>query len=111
MPEYCYEQELQQGKNIADAAAQVEGLERFIVSSLVEARKWSLGKYKGVYHFDSKAQAVNYVKETYPELAKSMSTVLVGGYMENWLDQVKLRKVICLLGKIFWIVMLIASGT
>lgn len=97
MPEYCYEQEIQQIKNIANAAAKVEGLERFVVSNLVDAEKWSHGKYKGVYHFNSKARAVEYVKETYPELAKKMSTVLVGSYMGNWKGQVKLIKVGCLL--------------
>lgn len=35
--EWCYELEVQQGKNIADAVATVEGLEVFIWSGLSDA--------------------------------------------------------------------------
>jgi len=43
--EYAYDYEVKQGKNIADAAATVEGLDRLIVSALCDATKWSKGKY------------------------------------------------------------------
>lgn len=82
--EMSYELELQQGKNIADAVASVGGLERFIWSSLSNASKWSKGEYKGVYHFDSKANVVDYIKEKYPELAKKMSILQMGLFMTNW---------------------------
>ena len=82
--EMCYELELQQGKNIADAVATVKGLELFIWSSLSDAGKWSGGKYKGVYHFDSKAHVVDYIKEKYPELEKKMSILMMGLFVTNW---------------------------
>jgi hypothetical protein len=53
--EWCYETEVKQGKNIADAVATVKDLEMFIWSTLSHSSKWSKGKYTGVYHFDSKA--------------------------------------------------------
>jgi hypothetical protein len=91
--EYCYAKELQQVKNVANAANKVEGLERIVVSSLVDAMRSSGGKYKGVYHWDGKARGVEYLTEKYPELAKKMSIVYVGNYMSNWLQDLKLRKV------------------
>lgn len=91
--QYCYEQELRQSKNIADAATKTEGLERFVASSLCDATKWSDGKYKGVYHFDSKARAVDYIREVYPELAAKMSTVQMGSYFSNWKENLNFRKV------------------
>lgn len=75
---------MQQGKNVADAAATVEGLDRFIISALCNASKLSKGKYTGVYHLDSKAKAVEYIREKYPELAAKMSIVQIGSYMSNW---------------------------
>jgi len=91
--EYCYEKELQQGKNVADGAAQITTLERIVVSSLCDVTKASGGKYKGVYHWDGKARAVTYLRERYPELAAKLSVVMMGNYMENWLGTMKLRKV------------------
>ena len=94
--EYCYDVEVQQGKNVADVAASMEGLDRFIVSALCDVKKWSRGKYTSVYHFDSKARIVEYVKEKYPKLAEKMSVVQLGGYMNNWKTGLKPTKV-CLL--------------
>jgi hypothetical protein len=91
--EYCYEKELKQVKNIADAASKVEGLERIVVSSLVDAEKLSGGKYKGVYHWNSKARGVAYLQDQYPDLAKKMTVVIMGNYMDNWQHELKLRKV------------------
>ncbi|KAH8663373.1 hypothetical protein BGZ60DRAFT_453862 [Tricladium varicosporioides] len=90
--EYCYEIELQQGKNIADAAAKVEGLERLVTSTLVDATKESTGKYKWVYHFDSKARVVDYIFEMFPKLASKMSYVYVGSYMDQWKENLHMRK-------------------
>jgi hypothetical protein len=42
--EWCYELEVYQGKNIANAVATVEGLEVFIWSGLSDAGRWSGGK-------------------------------------------------------------------
>lgn len=82
--EWCYELELQQGKNIVDAASSVGGLDLFIWSSLSHASKWSGGKYKGVFHFDSKAMVVEYAKEKYPELWKKTSLLQMGLFVTNW---------------------------
>lgn len=83
--EWCYEYELRQAKNIFDAAANVGSLERLIWSSLSAASKWSKGKYTWVYHFDSKATAAEYGKETYPDLWKKTSIIQVGFYLSNYL--------------------------
>jgi len=82
--EWCYELEVQQGKNIVDAVATVEGLELFIWSTLSDANKWSRGKYKGVFHFDSKANVVEYLKEKYPEVEKKTSLLQMGLFVTNW---------------------------
>lgn len=66
--EFCYELEMQRGKSIALAAAGVEALECFVYSSLSDAGKWSNGKYKWVYHFDSKVKVVEYIVKELPEL-------------------------------------------
>jgi len=91
--EYCYEKDLQQGKNIADAASQVPSLEKIVISSLCDATKLSGGKYSGVYHWNSKAKAVQYLREKHPELAMKLSIVMIGNYMSNWKGDLKLRKV------------------
>ena len=70
--------------NIADAATSVEGLDRYVISALCDASKWSGGKYTWNYHFDSKARIVDYIREKYPEHAAKMSVVQVGSYMDNW---------------------------
>ncbi|KAI9673858.1 MAG: hypothetical protein M1817_002064 [Caeruleum heppii] len=84
--EFLYDQELQQAKNIADAAATVvdSSLELYVQSTLSAAKKWSRGKYTWVYHFDSKAAATDYVKEQLPALAKKTSYLQVGMYSSNW---------------------------
>lgn len=79
-----YDLELQQGKNIVNAAASVPSLKRFIWSSLSDATKWSKGKYKGVYHFDCKAHVVDFISERYPELAQKTSVLQMGLFMTNW---------------------------
>ena len=81
---YAYELEIQYGKNIANAAAETEGLERFIYSALSDGSKWSKGKYTWAYHFESKAKVVEYVREELPELDAKMSTVHIGFYTTNW---------------------------
>jgi hypothetical protein len=91
--EYCYELELQQGKNIADAAATVDCLDQFVISALSNASKWSKGKYTANYHFDSKARAVDYVGKTHPTLAAKMSVVQAGSYMDNWKSGTMFSKV------------------
>jgi hypothetical protein len=82
--EWCYELEYSQGKNIADAVGTVKGLELFVWSSLSSARKWSNGKYRGVYHFDSKADVVEYIQKQLPALAKKLSILQMGLFINNW---------------------------
>ncbi|KAM0432305.1 hypothetical protein ACHAPT_004845 [Fusarium lateritium] len=87
------EHETQQLKNVIDAAAKVSTLERFIISALSDATKWSQGKYTHVYHFDSKARAVVYVKETYPELWAKTSVYQAGLFLGNFIQNPLLQPV------------------
>lgn len=82
--EYTYDYELRQGKNVWDAAAKAEGLQRFIFSSLSNATKWSRGKYPRVFHFDAKAHAAEYGKTEYPGLCAKTSVIQLGWYLSNW---------------------------
>ncbi|KAG6881499.1 hypothetical protein C0992_000943, partial [Termitomyces sp. T32_za158] len=80
----CYDLELQRGKNIANAAANVSTLERFVFSSEQSVKKWSKGKYSKAYHFDSKAAVVDFIRESLPDLSKKMSIVHIGIYATYW---------------------------
>jgi hypothetical protein len=84
MQQASYELEVQQGKNIAYAAATVATLELFIWSSLSAATKWSEGIYSRIYHFDSKAHVVDYIKEQLPSLFQKTSILQMGLFMDNW---------------------------
>ncbi|KAM0328256.1 hypothetical protein ACHAQA_005665 [Verticillium albo-atrum] len=79
---FAYDTEVRQGKNIVDAAAQtVDTLVEngFLVSTLSHAGRCSQGKYKDLYHFDSKADVFPlYVEEKYPALAAKMSCIHTG---------------------------------
>lgn len=81
---YIREYETQQNKNIIDAAAQVDGLERFIFSSLPDTNKLSGGKYTHVYQFDSKGRAEEYGRVTYPHLWEKTSVFYAPFYLENY---------------------------
>ncbi|KAI9924828.1 hypothetical protein MW887_006684 [Aspergillus wentii] len=85
--QYAYDVELQQGKNIADAAATLDTLDDngFIVSTLSHARKCSQGVYNELYHFDAKAEVFpDYVRLKYPDLAGKMSCVQTGFFMSSY---------------------------
>jgi hypothetical protein len=85
--QYAYERELEQNLNIAEAASApdvLETLDRFVLSSLSDARKWSSGKYTTVYHFDTKSDTIRVIHDKYPNLASKMSTLQVGHYLSNW---------------------------
>jgi hypothetical protein len=85
---YAYNVELQQGLNVADAAATtVNTLDPngFIVSTLSHANKSSNGRFTECYHFDAKAEVFpDYVKEAHPELAKKMSCVQTGYFTSSY---------------------------
>lgn len=73
--------------NIAAAAAEpsvLRTLERFVMSSLSHARRWSGGKYAEIYHFDSKAEMIRLTRERHPGVAARMSTLQIGHYVTNW---------------------------
>lgn len=72
--EYCFEVELQQGKNLADSAASIPSLSRYIFSSMANATKWSKGKFRQLYHMDSKALAADYAKSL-PSLKDKFSQI------------------------------------
>jgi hypothetical protein len=72
--EYCYEVELQQAKNIADAAATVADLHRYVFSSMANATKESNGKFSKLYHMNSKAEAAEYT-QTLPALRNKFSQI------------------------------------
>lgn len=85
--EQAFDLEVEQGINIAEAAASpavLETLQRFVLSSLSDARKWSAGKFTTVYHYDSKAEMIRAIRDRFPKLAARMSTLQVGHYVTNW---------------------------
>ncbi|TVY35146.1 hypothetical protein LSUB1_G007365, partial [Lachnellula subtilissima] len=85
---FAYEVELQQGKNIADAAAAVVGgldANGLVASTLSHAGRCSKGAFGELYHFDAKADVFpGYVNERHPELAKKMSCVQTGYFMSSY---------------------------
>ncbi|EEA24908.1 hypothetical protein TMatcc_008009 [Talaromyces marneffei ATCC 18224] len=82
--EYCYELEIQRGRNIADAAVGIDTLERFVFSSLPGIKSIADGKYQHVYHFDAKAEIGRYIQESLPQLNAKTSQLLLGEYATNW---------------------------
>ncbi|KAJ5584399.1 CAZyme family GH35 [Penicillium hispanicum] len=79
--EYCHEVELQQGKNLADAAATVPGLSRYIFSSMAHAKASSKGKFDKLYHMDGKADAAIYA-QSLPGLAGKFSQIQAPIYFQ-----------------------------
>lgn len=83
--EIAMDLEIQQGKNIIHAAAKhLSTLDRLVVSTLSDSSKWSGGKIKWNLHFDGKAKYTQYLKDTFPDLAKKTSYVQMGYYLSNW---------------------------
>ncbi|KAJ9149314.1 NmrA-like family protein [Pleurostoma richardsiae] len=73
------ELEIQQGKNLADAAKDA-GVDHYIWSSLPNVSKLTKGVLPNVYHFDSKAQVEEYVRT----LNIPASFFLPGFFMSNF---------------------------
>lgn len=69
-----------QGMNIMDAVSTVKTLERFMWSG---ARKSSKGQYTQVYHFNSKAEATQYLRTAHPETWDKTSVITVSFYLDN----------------------------
>lgn len=84
--EWAKARETGQLKNVIDAAAKVQTLERFVISSMPNVTKLSGGKYTHVCHFDSKADAAEYAKDTYPDLWAKTSEFKPGFFMSNFIS-------------------------
>lgn len=85
--EYARDREAAQGINTAEAACSpvvLKTLERFVLSSLSDARKWNGGKYTNVYHYDAKIDMIRAIHERFPEVAARMSLLQMGHYVTNW---------------------------
>lgn len=81
--EEAYAAELQHGRNAAIAAAGVATLERYIYSTLGPMKKHSKGKYPHSYHWDSKAEIMEYIQTEMPQLAAKTSYIIIGAYSTN----------------------------
>lgn len=75
--ELCYELEVRRGKNMANAAAGVDSLERFVFSGLPSIKLVTDGKYSHAYHFEAKSDIMSYIKSL-PNLAGKASEVQLG---------------------------------
>jgi hypothetical protein len=82
---FIRDHETQQNRNIIDAAANIDTLERFVFSCLPNPNTLSGGKYKNVYHFEGKAAAEEYGRTAHPELWAKTSVFYAGYYLENYL--------------------------
>lgn len=88
--ELCYRLEYEQGKNVCDVAAHADilaGLDDvgLVASTLSSAKEGSKGKYRQLYHYDSKADIFpKYLKQNHPELAKKTSYLQTGYFMSSW---------------------------
>ena len=89
----AYKIELQQGKNIADAAALIPELERLVWSALPGVKRLSKGKYEQVYHFDAKADAFEYMLGI-KTLQEKVSAVHLGAFMTNAVSKLDLFKLL-----------------
>lgn len=84
---YAYDVELQQGKNIVDAAmTTVDTLDNngFIASTLSHAGICTKGKFTELYHFDAKADVFPRYAETYPNLATRISYIQTGYFTSSY---------------------------
>ncbi|KAF7589494.1 hypothetical protein BBP40_004248 [Aspergillus hancockii] len=79
----AYAQEVQHGRNAAIAAAGIPTLERYIYSVLAPMKKHSRGKYPHSYHWDAKAEIMEYIETAMPELAAKTSYFIPGAYATN----------------------------
>ncbi|KAF4973674.1 hypothetical protein FZEAL_9266 [Fusarium zealandicum] len=78
-----YNAEVQHAKNAAIAASRSQTLEKFIYSTLGPMKAVSGGKYSHCYHWDTKAEAANYIEKELPQLNKKTSLIYMGAYSTN----------------------------
>lgn len=79
-PEESSKAEINQGKNIANAAASTSTLQHFIWSTLPHTHSFA------VPHFDSKAAVNEYILTTLPSLATKTTFFYAGYYASNLLE-------------------------
>lgn len=72
--EYYFEVEVQQGKNLVNAAAVVEPLDLVNFSPMEIASKWSNKKFSRIFHMDSEAVVVDY-SQNLPGLKDKFSQI------------------------------------
>lgn len=90
--EEAYRLEKIEGKNLVNAvAANQDTIELFIFSSLSAANKISGGKFKTIYHFDCKAEIINYLETNFPELVSKTVELQLGMFATNILLHKPLR--------------------
>jgi hypothetical protein len=80
-----FKTEFQHVKNSTIAASKTPTLEKFIYSALGPMKVASGGKHSHCYHWDSKAEAVNFIEKEVPELADKASYIYLGAYSSNLL--------------------------
>ncbi|EFQ34470.1 NmrA-like family protein [Colletotrichum graminicola] len=73
------------GRNIAQAAAETQSLERFVFSSLPPVLELSQGKLRHVHHLDSKTNIVRQIEQEHPALWAKTSQIMVACYCSNML--------------------------
>ncbi|KAJ4304873.1 hypothetical protein N0V90_000401 [Kalmusia sp. IMI 367209] len=80
----AFEAEIQQGRNVVDAAqATVDTLDILVLSVLGDSKKWSDGKITWNYHFEGKWRIVEYLQESYPGLYSKSSFFQPAFFMTN----------------------------
>ncbi|KAJ5952434.1 uncharacterized protein N7479_010847 [Penicillium vulpinum] len=78
-----YDAETTHGENAANVAATIPTLEKLIYSALGPMKRVSGGKYSSCFHWDAKAQIVDYIETQQPELAKKTSFIYISCYISN----------------------------
>lgn len=85
MPHAYNRHRAQNSQALIDAVtATLPSLDQFIFSTLSSARVASKGAISFNFHFDSKADMVNYLKTEHPELWAKTSLLTLGCYAGNW---------------------------
>lgn len=82
-PDGAVDAEVQQGINLARAAAQTAGLEHYVWSTLPDARSISGGRYV-VPHFEGKNRVDRYIRGELPALAAKTTFLWVTFYAANY---------------------------
>lgn len=82
--EEAYRLERVQGDNLLAALATIQDtLELFIFSGLSAAKRLSDGDFQHIYHFDAKAEIIDYLEEHYPALVPKTVELQLGMFNTN----------------------------